>query len=76
MSAYHDDRDSYRRLIDRGERPTRRALRETIDAAARAGHASPDGDVDMLFEFLRGATFLHPLTRPRRAFGRGAGFGR
>ncbi|WP_067898634.1 TetR-like C-terminal domain-containing protein [Nocardia vaccinii] len=58
LSAYHDDHDSYRRLLDRGERPARRALRETVDAAIESGSASPGADVDALFEFLRGATVV------------------
>ncbi|WP_280260222.1 hypothetical protein [Nocardia abscessus] len=44
LSAYHDDHNSYRRLLDRGETPTLRALRGTIEAAIRAGHATPDCD--------------------------------
>ncbi|RDI46408.1 TetR/AcrR family transcriptional regulator [Nocardia mexicana] len=63
LSAYHDDHDSYRRLINRGEEPTRGALRETIAAAARAGRADPACDVDTIFEFLRGATLIRALTR-------------
>nr|WP_210743493.1 TetR/AcrR family transcriptional regulator [Nocardia cerradoensis] len=63
LSAYHDDHESYRRLLDRGEQPARRALRETIDAAIESGTASPHADVDALFEFLRGATVVRALTR-------------
>jgi AcrR family transcriptional regulator len=63
LSAYHDDHDSYRRLLGRGEQPTRRALTETLAAAAARGQAAPDCDADTIFEFLRGATLIRALTR-------------
>ncbi|WP_245721448.1 TetR/AcrR family transcriptional regulator [Nocardia crassostreae] len=62
MSEYHDDRDSYRRLLDRGELPTREALRELMAGAAEAGQANAACDVDAVFELLRGATLIRALT--------------
>ncbi|WP_084523666.1 TetR/AcrR family transcriptional regulator [Nocardia inohanensis] len=62
LSEYHDDQESYRRLLDRGERPTIEALRELLAGAAAAGQAAPDCDVEAVFEFLRGATLLRALT--------------
>lgn len=35
----------------------------TVRAAIESGDASPDADVDALFEFLRGATVVRALTR-------------
>ncbi|QLY31319.1 TetR/AcrR family transcriptional regulator [Nocardia huaxiensis] len=62
LAAYHGDRDSYRRLLDRGERPTRKALRELLIGAAATGQASAGCDVDAVFELLRGATLFRALT--------------
>ncbi|NNH73306.1 TetR/AcrR family transcriptional regulator [Nocardia uniformis] len=62
LAAYHDDRESYRRLLDRGEQPTRQALREMLIGAAAHGQAAPGCDVDAVFEFLRGATLIRALT--------------
>ncbi|MFI1914627.1 TetR/AcrR family transcriptional regulator [Nocardia sp. NPDC020380] len=62
LSEYHDDRESYRRLLDRGEQPTRAALRELVIDAASRGRADAGCDVDALFEFLRGATLIRALT--------------
>lgn len=62
LAAYHDDRESYRRLLDRGEQPTRQALRELVMDAAGEGRASAGCDVDAIFEFLRGATLIRALT--------------
>ncbi|BAW03602.1 TetR/AcrR family transcriptional regulator [Nocardia seriolae] len=62
LSEYHDDRESYRRLLDGGERPTIAALRELLAAAALSGQAAPDCDVEAIFEFLRGATLMRALT--------------
>ncbi|MCP9621672.1 TetR/AcrR family transcriptional regulator [Nocardia otitidiscaviarum] len=62
LAAYHDDRASYRRILDRGEQPTRRALRELLTGAAAAGQASAGCDVDAIFELLRGATLIRALT--------------
>lgn len=62
LSEYHDDHDSYRRLLDRGELPTRDALRELLTGASATGQAAPDCDADAVFEFLRGATLFRALT--------------
>ncbi|MFD0366039.1 TetR/AcrR family transcriptional regulator [Nocardia sp. GCM10030253] len=62
LSEYHNDHDSYRRLLDRGELPTREALRELLSVAAASGQASPDCDADAVFELLRGATLFRALT--------------
>ncbi|MFI6870749.1 TetR/AcrR family transcriptional regulator [Nocardia sp. NPDC050406] len=62
LAAYHDDRESYRRLLDRGEQPTRAALRELLANAAAEGQAAPGCDVDAVFECLRGATLIRALT--------------
>ncbi|MGF6882827.1 AcrR family transcriptional regulator [Nocardia sp. GAS34] len=62
LSEYHDDHDSYRRLLDRGELPTREALRELLTGASDAGQAAPDCDADAVFELLRGATLFRALT--------------
>ncbi|MVU79561.1 TetR family transcriptional regulator [Nocardia sp. ET3-3] len=62
LSEYHDDRESYRRLLDGGERPTIQALRELLTDAAESGQAAPDCDVEAIFEFLRGATLMRALT--------------
>ncbi|UGT40209.1 TetR/AcrR family transcriptional regulator [Nocardia yamanashiensis] len=67
LSEYHDDAESYRRLLDRGERPTVEALRELLDAAAAAGQAAPDCDAEAVFEFLRGATMIRALTHGTEA---------
>ncbi|MFC9994788.1 TetR/AcrR family transcriptional regulator [Nocardia sp. NPDC127526] len=62
LSEYHDDHDSYRRILDRGELPTRDALRELLSGAASAGQAAPGCDADAVFELLRGATLIRALT--------------
>ncbi|WP_067569535.1 TetR/AcrR family transcriptional regulator [Nocardia acidivorans] len=62
LSEYHDDHDSYRRLLDRGELPTREALGELLTGAADLGQAASDCDADALFELLRGATLFRALT--------------
>lgn len=62
LSEYHDDQDSYRRLLDGGERPTVAALRELLSAAAVSGQAHEDCDAEAIFEFLRGATLMRALT--------------
>ncbi|MEV6772562.1 TetR/AcrR family transcriptional regulator [Nocardia sp. NPDC051030] len=62
LSEYHDDQDSYRRLLDRGEQPTKEALRELLSGAAAAGQAAVDCDADAVFELLRGATLIRALT--------------
>ncbi|MEV0466050.1 TetR/AcrR family transcriptional regulator [Nocardia tengchongensis] len=69
LSEYHDDRDSYRRLLDRGEQPTREALQELLTGAAQSGQASPDCDADAIFELLRGATLFRALTHGTDAAG-------
>ncbi|WP_227980368.1 TetR/AcrR family transcriptional regulator [Nocardia spumae] len=63
LSAYHDDEQSYRRLRERGEGLARVALRATIDAAIESGQVPAGCDPGLIFEFLRGATLLHALTR-------------
>ncbi|MFB7720943.1 TetR/AcrR family transcriptional regulator [Nocardia sp. NPDC056100] len=62
LSEYHDDHDSYRRLLDRGELPTREALGELLAGAVTAGQADPACDADAVFELLRGATLFRALT--------------
>ncbi|AYF73096.1 TetR/AcrR family transcriptional regulator [Nocardia yunnanensis] len=62
LSEYHDDQESYRRLLDGGERPTIAALRELLTAAADSGQADRACDVEAIFEFLRGATLMRALT--------------
>ena len=62
LSEYHNDHDSYRRLLDRGELPTREALHELLTVAAESGQASPNCDGDAVFELLRGATLFRALT--------------
>ncbi|MET9489421.1 TetR/AcrR family transcriptional regulator [Nocardia sp. NPDC006630] len=62
LSEYHDDHDSYRRLLDRGELPTREVLRELLAGAVADGQAAPDCDGDAVFELLRGATLFRALT--------------
>ncbi|WP_327097687.1 TetR/AcrR family transcriptional regulator [Nocardia vinacea] len=62
LSEYHNDHDSYRRLLDRGELPTRAALQELLTIAADSGQAAPDCDADAVFELLRGATLFRALT--------------
>ncbi|WP_067701092.1 TetR/AcrR family transcriptional regulator [Nocardia jejuensis] len=62
LSEYHDDHEAYRRLLDRGEQPTREALRELLSGAAEAGQADPECDADAVFELLRGATLMRALT--------------
>ncbi|GAB0102011.1 TetR/AcrR family transcriptional regulator [Nocardia sp. JMUB6875] len=62
LSEYHDDRESYRRLLDAGERPTIAALRELLRDAAESGRAALDCDAEAIFEFLRGATLMRALT--------------
>ncbi|MET9485264.1 MULTISPECIES: TetR/AcrR family transcriptional regulator [unclassified Nocardia] len=62
LSEYHNDHDSYRRLLDHGEQPTRGALRELLTGAVASGQAAPDCDIDAIFELLRGATLFRALT--------------
>lgn len=62
LSEYHDDHDSYRRLLEHGELPTREALAELLTGAAAAGQAAADCDADAVFELLRGSTMMRALT--------------
>ncbi|MBL1073551.1 TetR/AcrR family transcriptional regulator [Nocardia sp. 2] len=62
LSDYHDDQESYRRILERGEQPTQEALRDLLAEAAAHGQADPDCDAGAVFELLRGATLIRALT--------------
>jgi AcrR family transcriptional regulator len=62
LSNYLHDRDAYRGLVERGEEPTRVALREILEQAVASGQAAPDCDPDVIYELLRGSTMIRGLT--------------
>jgi AcrR family transcriptional regulator len=62
LSAHHRDPARARRLVERGELPTRAALATVLDAAAARGEPCGDADVETVFDLLRGATMVRALT--------------
>ena len=62
LSGYSRDPDSYQRLLARGERPVRAALKALIARAVTDGQAAEDCDADVVFDIIRGVTFLRALT--------------
>jgi AcrR family transcriptional regulator len=62
LSYYGRDSDRYSRVLTRGEIPTREAIRRLITGAARTGQASDGCDADIVFDIIRGTTFMRALT--------------
>jgi AcrR family transcriptional regulator len=62
LAYYSADPDRYAGLLARGEIPTRAAIRQLIAAATENGEAAEGCDVDVVFDIIRGATFLRALT--------------
>jgi AcrR family transcriptional regulator len=62
LSYYSRDPRRYGRVLDRGEMPTRDAMRRLIAAAVHAGQAAEGCDADIVFDIVRGTAFLRALT--------------
>ena len=62
LAGYGRDPDTYDGLLTRGELPVRAALKRLIAQAVADGRAAPDCDDDIVFDVIRGTTFLRALT--------------
>jgi AcrR family transcriptional regulator len=62
LSGYSRDPDSYQRLLARGELPVRAALEALIAGAVVDGEAALGCDAGVVFDIIRGVTFLRALT--------------